>query len=276
MTTNTDQRTTAPGTDQRPQPRIAVGPLGRALYLSDLVRWLMRKHEATRAQVVKEHLCPVLLEQGPVLYGVGRGGDAKALPDREWFKSGDGQQAYLRSHKGIGHAAVSKPRHSSLGRGMAGSVAWLRWAWSEAPAADSVMEHDQTAGAYLAVSEADARRYWGWKAVAEAEGAAAESVSVFPLADWAALVAYRKVRKAELVANGKPRQGVAWESSDPADNQLNVLHRWYDGLGGDEAAATQIAKALGCSRQAVNAALVKPWDKNKSWPAPLVQGAESK
>lgn len=271
MTTNTDQRTSAPGTDQRPQPRIAAGPLGRALYLSDLVRWLMRKHEATRAQVVNEHLCPVLLEHGPALYGVWDSGDTTALSDMEWFRSGSGNCEVQQTERprmlsrGIGYPVNSRPKTPSLGRGLEGAVAWLRGFWGNVNSSDAVTLDDwkRAVAARMAVSEADARRCWGWGADAEAEGAAAEPASVFPLADSAALVAYRKDRKTELVANGKPRQGVAWKTSDPADNQLQVLHRWHEALGGNEDAAGQIAKALGCTRQAVNAALVKDYDKGQ-------------
>lgn len=229
MTTNTDQRTSAPGTDQRPQPRIAAGPLGRALYLSDLVRWLMRKHEATRAQVVNEHLCPVLLEHGPALYGVWDSGDATALSGMEWFRSGSGNcevQQTGRPHmlsRGIGYPVNPRPKTPSLGHGLEGAVAWLRGFWGNVNNSDAVTLDDwkRSVAARMAVSEADARRCWGWEADAEAEGAAAEPASVFPLADWAALVAYRK-------ANAKGDKGPDWSLGNQIDIGKGELKRRQD------------------------------------------------
>lgn len=217
MTMNTDQRTSAPGTDQRPQPRIAAGPLGRALYLSDLVRWLMRKHEATRAQVVKDHLCPVLVEHSPALYGVWDSGDTKALSDMEWFQSGSGNrevQQTGRPHvlsRGVGHPYTPRPMTPSLGRGLEGAAAWLRAYWGSAINSDAITldNWQHTAAAHLAVSEADARRCWGWGADVE-QGAAMEVEAVAPAGAWSAerLLARQK----ELKASGVRAYGKALAS----------------------------------------------------------------
>lgn len=201
----------------RPQARIAPGPLGRGVYLSDLVRWLMRKHEATRTQVVKDHLCPVLVEHSPALYGVWDSGDTKALSDMEWFQSGSGYrevQQTGRPHvlsRGIGYPVNPRPMTPSLGLGLEGAVAWLRAYWGNAINSDAVTLDNwkHAVAARLAVSEADARRCWGWGADTEAEGAA-ETASVFPLADWAALVAYRK-------ANTKNGRAPAWDRGNQID-----------------------------------------------------------
>ncbi|RYH48703.1 MAG: hypothetical protein EON54_15940, partial [Alcaligenaceae bacterium] len=64
------------------------------------------------------------------------------------------------------------------------------------------------------------------------------------LADFAALVIYRKAQKAANVAAGKPRKNIPWTDG----NQLDVLHAEYGRLGKKTSAAESMAKDLGTTR----------------------------
>ena len=75
--------------------------------------------------------------------------------------------------------------------------------------------------------------------------------AAFPLADFAALVAYRKAQKAANVAAGKPRKNTPWTDG----NQLDLLHAEYGQRGRNSSASEAMAQALGISRQAVDSAL---------------------
>lgn len=106
----------------------------------------------------------------------------------------------------------------------------------------------------LAIPFALAHELWGWGTVAGPAVIAAPA-SPFPLADFAALVVYRKAQKAANAAAGKPRKNIPWDDG----NQLDVLHAEYKRLGKNIAAAESMGMALGCTRQAVENALKKDW-----------------
>lgn len=115
----------------------------------------------------------------------------------------------------------------------------------------------------LAVPFALAHELWGWGTVlhsVESAGASAklpEGVSPFPLADFAALVRYRLAQKAINVDAGKHRKNVPWDQG----NQLDVLHAEYERLGQNTSAAEAIAKNLRITRQAVESALGREWER---------------
>lgn len=90
-----------------------------------------------------------------------------------------------------------------------------------------------------------------------AANATAAGTAPFPLVDFAALVAYRKAQKAANVAAGKPRKNIPWTDG----NQLDLLHAEYERLGEKTSAAESMAKDLGTTRQAVEAALAKDWER---------------
>ena len=106
----------------------------------------------------------------------------------------------------------------------------------------------------LAVPFAMAHALWGWGTVARPAVVAAPA-SPFLLADFAALVAYRKTQKATNAAAGKPGKNIPWGDG----KQLDVLHAEYTRLGATTAAAESMGKSLGCTRQAVESALNKKW-----------------
>jgi hypothetical protein len=87
--------------------------------------------------------------------------------------------------------------------------------------------------------------------------AAGAGASPFPLVDFAALVHYRKAQKAANAEAGKPRKNIPWTDG----NQLDVLHAEYERLGKNTSAAESMAKDLGTTRQAVEAALAKDWER---------------
>jgi len=77
--------------------RIKAGPDGGAVRLGVLVRDLMKRHDMARAEAVTDLLLPRLQsEKPPALYLLQPGGNALALGDREWFKTGSGDAAWCR------------------------------------------------------------------------------------------------------------------------------------------------------------------------------------
>lgn len=118
----------------------------------------------------------------------------------------------------------------------------------------------------LAVPIGVAHELWGYGhvqapaaavATLSVVAAPAEVVEVFPLKDFDALVEYRRGKKADFVAAGKPNKNAPWVTSDPYDNQVATLKAKHKELGGDSAAATEIGLLLGCARQTVESALLK-------------------
>ena len=247
--------------------RIKAGPGGGAVRLATLVRDLMERHQMARAEAVWAHLLPPLHEpNAPALYLLQPGGNALPLGDREWFDTVSGNQEQGRGVRSGGIAGGGFTRAlvgRSLGRGLVGAVAWLGRVWGGAAYTDAVsLDNLQAVSAYLAVSELDAAEVWGWgSAAAHADDAA--PVSSFPLADFKALVTYRKAQKAANVAAGKPHKTIPWTDG----NQLDLLRGEYARLGGHPGAAVSIAKDLGTTRQAVVAALEK--ERKRKAPSPL-------
>ena len=249
--------------------RIKAGQGGGAVRLATLVRDLMKRHQMARADAVLTYLLPPLSESNaPVLYLLQPGGNAQPLVDREWFDTGSSNQEQGRGLRSGGIAGGGFTRAlvgRSLGRGLVGAVAWLKGVWGNPLNADaSCMDGLSLAvvAPRLAVSESDAVEVWGWgSAAAHADDAA--PVSLFPLADFDALVSYRKAQKAANVAVGKPDKTIPWTDG----NQLDLLRGEYARLGGHPGAAVPIAKALGTTRQAVVAALEK--ERKRKAPSPL-------
>ena len=249
--------------------RIKAGPGGGAVRLATLVRDLMERHQMARAEAVRAHLLPPLsVPEAPALYLLQPGGNALPLGEREWFATGSGNQEQGRGWRSGGIAGGGYTRvlvGQSLGRGLVGAVAWLKGVWGNPVNADAVCMDalDLAADASrLAVSEADAVAVWGWgSAAVRADDAA--PVSPFPLADFKALVTYRKAQKAANVAAGKPHKTIPWTDG----NQLDLLRGEYARLGGHPGAAVPIAKDLGTTRQAVMAALEK--ERKRKAPSPL-------
>jgi hypothetical protein len=247
--------------------RIKAGHGGGAVRLATLVRDLIERHQMARADAVLSHLLPPLSEpNAPALHLLQPGGNAQPLGEREWFTTGSGNQELGRGVRSGGIAGGGFNRAlvgRSLGRGLVGAVAWLRVVWGDATFTDAAsLDNLQAAAAYLAVSEADAVAVWGWgSAAVHADDAA--PVSLFPLADFDALVTYRKAQKAANVAAGKPDKTIPWTDG----NQLDLLRGEYARLGEHPGAAVPIAKALGTTRQAVVAALEK--ERKRKAPSPL-------
>ena len=103
-------RENKPPNPERPQPRFAPGPLGRGVYLSDLVEWLMEKHEVGRVQAITDFLLPVLEgENQPVLYGVKPSGVMTQLGEDEHWIANDmgGESSYGCAEKpSIGRVCI--------------------------------------------------------------------------------------------------------------------------------------------------------------------------
>lgn len=270
-------RENKPPNPERPQPRFAPGPLGRGVYLADLVRWLMEKHEATRVHVVKEYLCPVMLEKQPLFGDVKRSGDATPISDgAEWSMTGSGYVEKVSPKSGpslrtvrtganrfrVEHVTVNT---DSIGKGVDAAVKWLLDRWGFDRNVDAIMDID-TRASWLAVSEADARRCWGWRGADEA----APAVDAVAKADdgpqgatndawWHAWCAERKAQ------NTKPDGTLSRSNEGRAkwtNDALMVLHMRHSHLmsacGMSFAAAkTAIAKDIGRSHQS----LIVPLEK---------------
>lgn len=56
----------------------------------------------------------------------------------------------------------------NLGYGRVGAVAWIRRFWTNEDKPDEVMAAPYMVGSRFAISEADARRLWGWRGADEA------------------------------------------------------------------------------------------------------------
>lgn len=160
-------------TAKREKPRFAPGKFGLCVYLSDLVRWLMEKHEDVRTRMVKEKLCPVLLAERPQLYLVQKSGEATPLPDGlTWFSSGSGNREVLPSKRARVIGRENRQYTPTIGQGLDGAVQWLLTYWGYSGNSDAVMDNKgATLAAYLVISEADARRCWGWRGADEAQPA---------------------------------------------------------------------------------------------------------
>ena len=249
--------------------RIKAGPGGDAVRLATLVRDLMERHQMAREEAVLTHLLPPLSEpNAPALYLLQPGGNAQPLGEREWFGTGSGNQEQVRGVRSGGIAGGGFTRvlaGQSLGRGLVGAVAWLAGVWGSPKNTDACMDYAAggAVASRLAVSELEAAEVWGWgSAAAHADDAA--PVSPFPLADFDALVTYRKAQKAANVAAGKPQKAIPWTDG----NQLELLRGEYARRGGHPGAVVPMAKALEITREAVRIALAKERKRKASSPLP--------
>lgn len=174
---------------ERKKPRIAAGPLGRGVYLSDVVLWLMERHEATRVQAVTGWLLPVLEgSEHPKLYEVRPSGDATEIETgREWFAHDSGERRPLQQR--LSGSLVEGLRRvdqwpASFGFGLTGAAAWIRSAWARSDLPDDVLHRVGLVGANFALSEADARRCWGWASDATTGAGPVPDASIEVAAPW--------------------------------------------------------------------------------------------
>lgn len=85
----------------------------------------------------------------------------------------------------------------NLGYGRVGAVAWIRRFWTNEDKPDEVLAAPYMVGSRFAISEADARRLWGWRGADEAApavDAVAKAADDLPKSPetWAELVPYHK------------------------------------------------------------------------------------
>lgn len=178
------------GSPKRPQPKITAGQFGHGVYLSDMVRWLMEKHDALRVHVVNEYLCPALLTKGPGLYRLSSDeGGVTALADFEWFDTPGGGPAQGWRYLSAGIDAPPPPppaKASSFGRGVEGAAKWLQayWGTPNKVSADTWDNVRHSFAACLVVSEADARRCWGWASDATSGAGPVPDASIEVAAPW--------------------------------------------------------------------------------------------
>lgn len=261
---------------ERPQPRFAPGPLGRGVYLSDLVRWLMKKHEATRVQVVKDYLCPVLLKQCPQLGFVQASGDTTPVLEHEWHQTVSGYRQKFDGWRvlsrriqyrdgNLTHVPGDPPEYTqSIGQGTDGAVKWLQNYWGCARNQDAVMENQRTLASCLAVTEADARRCWGWRSANEAApavdavGKPADKVGDATNDEW-----WRAWCDKRNAANTNPdgtaksgRARMTWEGKDVQVLGLRLSTLTGRGLA-DSAAKNAIAANLRMTTQGIGKQLEK-------------------
>lgn len=214
--------------------RIAAGTYGKAVRLADVVRWLMKKWQTVRVDAVANHLVPKLKGEAPQLYLLQQGGFARAADEIEWFATRSGG-APARRVFSAGLELDGRPRApsrsqtaESLGKGIAGAVQWIQLAWSDSRYADTTLDDEEAIAAYLAVSEADARAYWGWPSteVSRAEAPATNVTAlriVAPLEDpktFSELVKFRQANpQAEWSAEHK---GILAREADDRSRSLGA------------------------------------------------------
>lgn len=166
-----------------------------------------------------------------------QGGYAAARPSEDW------QPLTVVRH--LGRRDLSRVVPVLPGVPAALRLMRNHWMWSRWRAVSSDAEafsHARLPGRAIAVRIADAARIWGWGA-----GASTVPASLFPLADWPALVAYRRANP-----------GTSWADG----NQLEVARAEHRVRGGSDSAPNPAALAamageLGVSRQALQAALFR-------------------
>lgn len=250
------------------EPRFASGAQGRAVHLSVLVRWLMKRHECVRVEAVKMLLEKLASESGPVVYEASPGGNGTPLNlGRDWYPSLNGSLAAVPVRgrrvlsRGIGLGATPAPRSESLGIGRAGLVAWLRGFWGHSESPDSLLASPGFRGCWLMVSKADAQVCWGWGSdsaseavalddVTSASATAASVIEAQDVSDWSSLVRYRQ-QFAGVSAQKRP----AWLAAhvDLLAEQLRML--CVAGKGGG--ALSRLGEELGATRQALAPLLKK-------------------
>jgi len=225
------------------EPRINAGPAGRAVHLSVIVRWLMERHEATRAHAVTELLLPALeASPTPSLFFARRGQDALGIQSKQWFQSTTGDQLTPRSFsnglgRGLRHVSDTV---ASLGFGGDGAIAWLRLRWG-GEGSDSVMEDGRAAASFLIVSEADAAVLWGYGL----------GVGVGEKTTPSSLDAATQALREERVA----AKGSQWTPDQEAEVRrlFHELGGWKkDGSGGyvkDSGVQDRLAKGLGLTNR---------------------------
>ena len=164
-----------------------------------------------------------------------QGGYAAACPSEDW------RPLTVVHH--LGRRDLSKVVPTLPGVPAALRLMRNRWMWSRWRAVSSDAEafsHARLPGRAIAVRIADAARIWGWGC----DPAAEVSESMFPLADWPALVAYR-------LAN--PR--VSWADG----NQIEVGRAEFARRGATPGRKTAVLEAmageLGIFRQGLSDAL---------------------
>ncbi|HEY9208974.1 MAG TPA: hypothetical protein VIP31_08070 [Acidovorax sp.] len=223
---------------------------GRLVRLADLVQWLIDAKELPCGMAV-EDVCEKLQapDAAAWLYMVTPGKMARPLTWKDDFSW---------------HPIIvgSDPAPDPADCGIAGAVRHMRSLWGSSA---SPSECEYIGANYLdplSIRMDKAHALWDWGSVS-APDVGAVPASPFPLADFAALVAYRKAQKAANVAAGKPNKTIPWTGG----NQLDLLRGEYARLGGQPGAAVQIAKALETTRQAVVSALEKK--RKRKAPSPL-------
>lgn len=165
--------------------RIKAGPDGLAVRLARLVRYLMERHQTSRLDAVNSYLKPVL-----------------------GLKSNASHMLYAMNIGGGFAQPLSYERASDRLREV-----WDRW--GKLMGTDAmVLDNPSSIACSLAVSEADARRCWGWGEDAAGVVASPVSASPFPLTDWPALVAFRAANP-----------GVDWSRGNQIDVALQELER---------------------------------------------------
>jgi hypothetical protein len=274
--------TPAPGEiipDEKWQPQTRWGTLrhndtpgGRLVRLADVVRCLMRAHELPFSEALERVCAELEGEAPPLLYELNENGWAQALDKPSpWFDfplPGDEALKGLPPH--AAHARLVAKRMKGVWLQAPRELARLvnspgHVVYRETKESPFEFSERQTAtgGAITeAVPFAVAHALWGWGSDAAPDAGAVPALP-FPLADFAALVAYRKAQKAANVAAGKPYKTIPWTYG----GQLDLLRDEYARLGGHSGAAVQIARALETTRQAVVAALKK--ERKRKAPSPL-------
>lgn len=222
--------------------RTDVGEHGKLARLADVRDWLMTLHEWPMDKAADEVVSRLqqahstgleLFVSHPKSYALPLRPDAHMLSLEEVEQRGGLRHLdeRLQGFEGVCNAILN------------GWIGEYRGYLRGAPRVDAVC-----------VRTAVAHELWGWGSVA-GPVVIAVPVSPFPLADFAALVAYRNAQKTANTAAGKPRKNIPWSDG----NQLDVLHAEYKRLGKNIAAAESMGKALGCTRQAIDSALNKEW-----------------
>ncbi len=242
--------------------RFKDGPDGRLVRLADVVRWLTQDRETSFANAVRAVCAPLEGDAPPLLYRLDPVEDAAPESDASpWLKFLTGYDDLHTLPPRLANARAAardvKAAWLMMPRELSRLVNDPSYPAQYDETKESPFEFserpDRTGGPKdLAVPFAVAHALWGWGSVKADENEA--PASPFPLANWPALVAYRK-------ANA----GSDWGLGDQvAVGKTELLRRVEEGKT-KSAALEEMAREVGLgSRQAMSGVLKRERSRVKN------------
>jgi len=214
--------------------RFESGEGGKLVRLDRVRRWLMAGDDwlpyvEAGEEVLKPLEASVIAKLADWLYMVSAGSYARLVNDDDSFE--------LVFGTFVGDDRRPNPDNC----GVRGALKHMRGYWCEgSDSGKPWLGQDMVEN--LAVPLAKAQALWGWGSIP----AVAAKVSPLPLADWAALVRYRKTNA-----------GSSWQLGNQIElGKAELERRILDGVGKVKA-LEGMAGELGCSRQTLDGSLFR-------------------